>query len=420
LHRYKHRDEIAKKKRIKLNERKFTTQWNVTINSCNISGIFNKHKQTFEILKYIPREKYGCDCIVSLPKGLTYNKFVELQDILESGIGIIMDSEWKRFDHCIYIWVVDHEPDENIEFKPVKLSEHQLYFGLDNFYKNIVIDMYKYPHALISGATNMGKSVAVQICLTNLIYYHPYIELYFSQLSDKQDFYEFRNCKQVKAFSTELKDSTKMFQYLMIEMKKRNEILIKDKSRDIIKYNEKHPDKPMHCIYIGIDEFADYIAGLKGIDLLREKKIIITNYIDHLIQKGRNVGIFFIIAVQRPDSTSMLPSTKKNMNTKIAFGQNSLASSQVVIDTGEALGLKPRNAIFVAGDRRMKFRTLYFDDDVMHEYIKKSILNTPRYINLDNVKLDILEEELKDVPLPEDFNNEGILDNFNNEGEVQE
>jgi hypothetical protein len=116
----------------------------------------------------------------------------------------------------------------------------------------------------------------------------------------------------------------------------------------------------------------------------------------------------------------MLPSTKKNMNTKIAFGQNSLASSQVVIDTGEALGLKPRNAIFVAGDRRMKFRTLYFDDDVMHEYIKKSILNTPRYINLDNVKLDILEEELKDVPLPEDFNNEGILDNFNNEGEVQE
>lgn len=422
-YRYKYNDKITKRKQIKIDKRKFITEWNITINNCNTTGIFNKHKQTFEILKYIPKQKYGCDCIVSLPKGLTYNKFTELQDILESGIGIMMDSEWKRFNHCICIRVVKHEVDKNIKFETVKLSEHQLYFGLNNFYEHITIDMYQYPHVLVSGATNMGKSVAIQICLTNLIHYHPNVELYFSQLSDKQDFYEFQNCKQVKAFCTELEDSIKMFQYLMIEMKKRNETLIEDKSRDIIQYNKKHPDNPMHCVYVGIDEFADYMAGAKGIDMLRDKKILITNHIDHLIKKGRNVGIFFIIGVQRPDSTAMLPSTKVNMNGKLAFGQNSLVSSQVTIDTGEALGLKPRNAIFVAGDKRMKFRTLYFDDDILHEYIKKSVLSTPRYVDLDSIKLDVLEKEFKDTPLPEDFNNEGVIDDdgsINNEGEINE
>lgn len=65
-------------------EIEFKKQWKELMN--NVKGSTNKDEQEHEILKYIEKD-YGCDCIVSIPKGKSYKEFESLKDVIVTALG---------------------------------------------------------------------------------------------------------------------------------------------------------------------------------------------------------------------------------------------------------------------------------------------------------------------------------------------
>lgn len=102
-YRYTNRFEIAEKKRHKKEELKFKNKWKLAM---QYAGIKNKNEQTFTVLKYIPKDSYGCDAIISIPLGKSYSDLYKLIPMLETTFGAKIISEIASTSkNCAYIRV---------------------------------------------------------------------------------------------------------------------------------------------------------------------------------------------------------------------------------------------------------------------------------------------------------------------------
>ena len=192
-----------------------------------------------------------------------------------------------------------YKPQDFLDYKQVQLQDRELLLGY-NQQGYIIADMGKYPHLLISGLSNQGKSKMVNYMLKNL--------------EDRANILVLNGFKEdYRGFT--LVQGTKAIQ-------RRIEAILKDKEIRI---------KPL---YLVLEEMQSISKDKKLQEQLKE-----------LLSMGRHYNIFVIGIIQ--NATKENCSFKDLFNCRCSFRQIDSSSYQVCLGTSVEKGLEQREFYFL-------------------------------------------------------------------------
>lgn len=204
----------------------------------------------------------------------------------------------------------------------------------------------KWPHILIAGATNSGKSICLHTIIMSLIYKHTPDEIKFLMIDPKRvelTLYEGipylydpkTSCDDVDVV-TDANGAAKSLQMLVKVMEKRLSIMQLAKVKNIEGYNQwakQNNEEKMFYIFVIIDEMAD---------LMLQTKASIEDSVQRLAQMGRALGIHLILCTQRPSVKVITGIIKANLPSRIALQVASGIDSKVILDATGAEDLLGR------------------------------------------------------------------------------
>jgi DNA segregation ATPase FtsK/SpoIIIE, S-DNA-T family len=259
------------------------------------------------------------------PKEVTKKEFVFKQVF---GQHVEIKGDYKRFILTVYKRVhnqafgFDYNELEPLMF-PFRLP---IIAGKDKLGKIHVYDMVKNPHLLIAGETGGGKSSMLRVILTSLIMFKPHIknglELYLVDFK-RSEFHLFRHIENVYVIN-EVEDLVKCLnRYLLKELKKRGDLLDAHELTHINDYNRLEGVEKKPYIILCIDEVHD----LEG-----EEKIF--KDLHKISAMGRALGIYLIMATQRPDKDVIEGKTKSNLTVRYAFAHADKINSDITLGRG--------------------------------------------------------------------------------------
>ena len=195
-------------------------------------------------------------------------------------------------------------------------------------------DIGKYPHALICGATGMGKSVCINSILVSMLYKARPDEVKLIMIDPKK--VEFKMYSGIPHLLipviTESKQAAGALMWAVEEMERRYELIETHNVRNIEAYNEKvnfNPaiGDPLPKIIIVIDELAD---------LMMQVRDPVEDLIMRIAQKARAAGIHLLIGTQRPSVQVITGAIKANIPSRISCKVTSQVDSRTIFDMGGA------------------------------------------------------------------------------------
>lgn len=194
----------------------------------------------------------------------------------------------------------------------------------------------KWPHLLIAGATNSGKSICLHTIIMSLLFKHKPDEVKFLMIDPKRVeltlyegipyLYDPKTSCDDADIITKAADAAKSLQMLVKVMEKRLDMCQLAKVKNIEGYNKwakENNEEKMFYIFVIIDEMAD---------LMLQTKASIEDSVQRLAQMGRALGIHLILCTQRPSVKVVTGIIKANMPSRIALQVASGIDSKVILD----------------------------------------------------------------------------------------
>ena len=241
-------------------------------------------------------------------------------------------------------------------------------------------DIAKYPHALICGATGMGKSVCINSIMVSMLYKARPDEVKFIMIDPKK--VEFRMYSGIPHLLipviTEAKQAAGALMWAVEEMERRYELIEKNNVRNIEAYNEKvifdnSLGEPLPKIVIVIDELAD---------LMMQVRDPVEDLVMRIAQKARAAGIHLIIGTQRPSVQVITGAIKANIPSRISCKVTSQVDSRTIFDMGGAEKLLNRgDMLYWPVDKTKALRVqgaFVSDSEVEHimEFLKSQVTDS--------------------------------------------
>ncbi|QQS22864.1 DNA translocase FtsK 4TM domain-containing protein [bacterium] len=213
-----------------------------------------------------------------------------------------------------------------------------------------IVDLAKMPHLLVAGATNTGKSVAVNSMIISLLYRNTPQDVKFIMVDPKRvELTPYNGIPHL--LTSPIVDTDKAINALkwaVAEMERRYKLVAEAGKRNITEYNEKNELK-LPYIVIVVDELADLIAVAKQ-DV--EAAIV------RLAQMARAVGIHLVLATQRPSTEVITGLIKANITSRVAFKVPSQIDSRTIIDASGAEKLLGRGDMLFTSAETTKPRRI--------------------------------------------------------------
>lgn len=304
-----------------------------------IPALKNNQGEKVNLLKY-DKTDYGYKIKLQLPVGISSEQFENQLLTLEQGLGLT--SAHLNINNRL----ITLNGIKNYNFKqyePVKLPPNKILVG-EFIGEKIIVDMNKFPHALVCGDTGTGKSRILFVLLTNLIYSSNRISIYLLQIR-KNDLVVFKNCKQVKCCSRTLEEVLESLREVDEELQKRESLLDIEKGYlNIEEYNIKS-GQYMKYIYVIIEEFS--FLNISRADSKEEKiiKYECMKYIKSIVNAGRSSGVFLITSLQKPTSDSIPSDIKAQLTTRIALNIKDKITCGLVMGNDSAVNLAERELV---------------------------------------------------------------------------
>lgn len=195
----------------------------------------------------------------------------------------------------------------------------------------------KWPHILIAGATNSGKSICLHTIIMSLLFKHRPDEVKFLMIDPKRVeltlyegipyLYDPKTSCDDADIITKPNDAAKSLQMLVKVMEKRLDMCQAVKVKNIEGYNawaKENKEEKMFYVFVIIDEMAD---------LMLQTKASIEDSVQRLAQMGRAMGIHLILCTQRPSVKVVTGIIKANMPSRIALQVASGIDSKVILDS---------------------------------------------------------------------------------------
>ncbi len=216
--------------------------------------------------------------------------------------------------------------DDSAYEKTLEKTKLPYIVGHDTMGQVIIVDLVNFPHLLIGGSTNSGKSVGLQSLITSIAYNKSPSEANFILIDvGVGDLMAFEgiphlSCPVVRDHNTVCNTLTA----LKDEMERR--IQLEHTSIDEL--------KRLPRLVLVIDEFPALFNG--GIDKSASKTLVDT--ISSLLQRGRHAKIYLVLAAQNPTFHNMKVDLG-NITARIAFKCAKKNFSETILDEGGAENL---------------------------------------------------------------------------------
>ena len=218
---------------------------------------------------------------------------------------------------------------ESDEFKNAK-SKGTVCLGKDLSGKPVCMDFSGFPHALVTGATGMGKSMCISSIIASILYGAKPDEVKLMLIDPKQvEFRAYENLPHLLLpVITDTKAAIGGLCWAIEEMDRRYELFASlgvANHDNYIKYAENNPQgaEKLPKILIIIDEVND---------LMMQAKDPIENLIVSIAHRGRAAGVHIIVATQRPSTSVISGTLKANLPTRITCKVATNADSRIAID----------------------------------------------------------------------------------------
>lgn len=198
--------------------------------------------------------------------------------------------------------------------------------GVDVSGNQVALEINRMPHVLIAGTTGSGKSVMLSSWICTIMFRTTPDEVGLILIDPKRvTFMMFDETPHLMTpVITDLTQTVSALKWAVKEMEERYKTLSDARSRDVFSYNEAAgPEKKMKLVVICIDELADLM-------MYASKEV--EDSITRIAQKARAVGIYLVVATQRPSVDVITGLMKANIPARIAFNVSSMIDSRVIID----------------------------------------------------------------------------------------
>ncbi len=252
-------------------------------------------------------------------------------------------------------------------------------------------DVSKMPHMLVAGATGSGKSVAIHSIIISLLYKNSPETLRFIFIDPKRvELSVYSGLPHLIApVITEGKKAVSALRWVISEMDKRYEALLRGGFREIKSFNEKNKEAPMPYIVVIIDELADLMTTYG-----RE----VEGSVVRLAQMARATGIHLIVSTQRPSVEVITGLIKANITTRIALQVASQIDSRTILDTSGA------EKLLGGGDMLLVSADLSKPRRIQGSFVTDGEIKAVAKFIIDNN-----EGEINDLSVTESRELEGIL-----------
>ena len=239
----------------------------------------------------------------------------------------------------------------------------------------IIADIAKMPHALIAGATGMGKSVCINSLMISMLYKARPDEVKFIMIDPKQvEFTMYNGIPHLLVpIVNDVKQAAGTLMWAVEEMERRYNMLQEACVRNIDGYNEKVAQnpalgEPLPRIVIVIDEFAELIMQVKN---------PVESLVIRIAQKARAAGIHLIIGTQKPVKEVITGLIKSNIPTKMSCKVLSNRDSILIFDQSGAEKLLDKGDMlisFAASPKPQRVQCAFVSDgevEAVMEYLKQ-------------------------------------------------
>ena len=199
----------------------------------------------------------------------------------------------------------------------------------------MVADLTKMPHLLIAGATGSGKSVAINVILTSILFKAKPSQVKILLIDPKKVELSVYNGipHLLSPVVSDPKKAARALAKVVAEMERRYELFAAFGIRNLAGYNQrvtKEEDDehhPLPLILVVVDELADLMMTVSH---------DVEDAIVRIAQMGRAAGIHMIIATQRPSVDVITGLIKANVPSRIAFAVSSGVDSRTILDANGA------------------------------------------------------------------------------------
>lgn len=216
-------------------------------------------------------------------------------------------------------------------------KELLLPFGLAANRRLVYESLVEFPHLLIGGATQAGKTTLTHAWICALILHTPAERLNLV-LIDLKGGVEYTRYKElphlwhydshdgpVSGFVKDREKAVPVLELLRWEMDRRLAMFEPSGVQNIAAWNHRHRSNPMPRIVVFIDELASLMLEP---DLKKDAERLLAD----LGARGRAPGIHLIIATQRPEVSVVSGRIKGNIDGRACFRVPDNASSMVILD----------------------------------------------------------------------------------------
>lgn len=217
-------------------------------------------------------------------------------------------------------------------------KELLLPFGLAANRRLVYESLTEFPHILIGGATQAGKTTLTHAWICSLVLHTPpdRLNIVLIDLKGGVEYTRYQKLPHVwqcetdngavNGFVKERSKAVPILESLRVEMDQRlAQFEMAGGIQNISAWNYRHRSKPMPRIVVFIDELASLMLEP---DLKKDAERLLAD----LGARGRAPGIHLIIATQRPEVSVVSGRIKGNIDGRCCFRVPDNASSMVILD----------------------------------------------------------------------------------------
>ena len=232
--------------------------------------------------------------------------------------------------------------------------------AIDGF---ITADLCEIHHLLIAGATGGGKSVFFKQALVGLLKSSVHIQLYLLDLKRGVEFKVFSKLDNVRVSKDEA-TAIAMLQGIVEEMENRFRYL-EEKG-----FNEIVPERDqLDRIVVAVDEASVLFTVGKSSKETKAAAEGARELTDKIAKLGRAAGIHLVLATQKVVKETIDTRVQTNINAKMCFRVNTIASSMTVLNNKKAAELPDvkGRGIWSVGSNDLVVQVPYLDNEEITE-----------------------------------------------------